>query len=204
MKALVVHADPAGGPLHRDLVAAAERGLTVAGHDVTTVDLVAIGFRSAMSTEERIAYHSPDPIRCPQVAEHAQLVRTSQILVFVYPTIVGGVPAVMKGWLDRVMLDGVAFTIDPSSHRPVPLLRHVRRLVGVTTVPTTRARTFVLSDAGRRTINRTLRLVCARTVRTRWMALYDAPASSAEERDAFVAKVERGLAGRARKVPVTQ
>jgi NAD(P)H dehydrogenase (quinone) len=169
MRALVVIA-AAPGTIEAELAEAAVTTLARAGHDVHELDLHAIGFEPAMTAEERRAYHSDAPICDPVVAEHAALVRWADALVFVYPTVLGGVPALLKGWLDRVMVKGVAFELDDGAPRPRPLLRHVRRLVGISTYPTSRARTFVLADAGRRTIMRTLRLVCAPTVRCRWVA----------------------------------
>jgi NAD(P)H dehydrogenase (quinone) len=188
VNALVVVA-VAPGSFEAELAATAVKALIARGDTVEELDLHAIGFRPVMSTEERVAYHSERPICDPQVAEHAGLVRWADTLVFVYPTVLGGVPALLKGWLDRVMVKGVAFELDEGGHRPRPLLRHVHRLVGISTYPTSRRRTFVLSDAGRRTLLRTLRLVCAPTVRCRWIAVHPGDARARALTD-----VERTLA----------
>ena len=53
--------------------------------------------------------------------------------MFVYPTWWSGLPAVLKGWLERVMVPGVGFTFDAQSGKVQPGLRHVRRIVGIST-----------------------------------------------------------------------
>src|SRR5207253_1694340 len=95
LKVLVVHAHPSPTSYSRAVCAAAVDGVWAAGHDVTIVHLDDEGFRPAMSTDERRAYESPEPILDPQVARHADLVRCHDALVFVYPTWWAGQPAIL-------------------------------------------------------------------------------------------------------------
>ena len=133
MHAAVVVAHPSGESYCQELAARAIAGLRAAGHRVEVIDLYAVGFRAAMSDEERRAYHGDRPILDPLVAEHAAVVARSDLLVFVYPTWWSGLPAILKGWLERVMVPGVAFRFDPASGDVVGNLPHVRRIVGVST-----------------------------------------------------------------------
>ena len=59
-------------------------------------------------------------------------------LVFVYPTVTGGLPATLKGWLERVLVTGVAFELDAKTNKIKPAMRQVRRIGVVTTTPSTR------------------------------------------------------------------
>ena len=127
MRVLVVHAHPSPTSFSRALSDAAETALIGAGHAVTVLHLYEEGFRAAMSAEERRAYETPSPILDADVARHAELVRSHDALVFVYPTWWAGQPAVMKGWLERVLVPGVAFRLDPDTGRVEAGLRHVRR-----------------------------------------------------------------------------
>ena len=52
--------------------------LRAGGHEVDALPLYASGFRAAMSTEERRAYHEDEPIVEDQVREHAELVRAAE------------------------------------------------------------------------------------------------------------------------------
>src|SRR5262245_31681797 len=133
MKALVLHAHPSPDSFNHALFRTACDALRAGGHEVAAVDLYAIGFRPAMSADERAAYQGDQPILDGSVAEQARLVAWADTLVFVYPTWWMGLPAIMKGWLERVMVPGVAFHLDPGTRRVRSDLRHVRRIVGITT-----------------------------------------------------------------------
>ncbi len=113
MRVLVVHAHPSPTSYSRRICDTAEAALRGSGHDVTVLHLDDERFHPAMSAAERIAYETTTPILDPQVARHAELVRTSEALVFVYPTWWAAPPAIMKGWLERVLVPGVGFYLDP-------------------------------------------------------------------------------------------
>ena len=100
------------------------------------------------------------------------VVRSASTLVFVYPTWWFGVPAVMKGWLERVLVPGVAFTLDPETKKVRRNMGHVRRIVGVTTYGSSPLAVHLAGDGGRRTLGRTLRLVAHPLARTTWLGLY--------------------------------
>ncbi len=117
MLALVVVAHPSIDSYCHALAARAETGLLAAGHEVMVLDLYALGFGTAMTPEEREAYHGDSPILDPLVAGHAALVQRTEAIVFVYPTWWGGLPAILKGWLERVMVPGVGFVLDERTAR---------------------------------------------------------------------------------------
>jgi putative NADPH-quinone reductase len=192
MRALVVYAHPAPESLSRALCDTAVAALAAAGHEVATVDLYAEGFRAAMSADERAAYDSDQAVGSADVARHADLVRWADILVFVYPTWWMSLPAVMKGWLERVLVPGVAFHLD-DRRRVASDLRHVRRVVGITTYGASWRYVRLMNDAGRRTLLRALAMLCRRPCRRTWLALYSVDTSGPAERARFIAKVDRRL-----------
>lgn len=193
MRVLVVVAHPNPGSFTHAVCAAAVEGLATAGHETTVLDLCALGFAAAMSPAERRAYHGDTPIIDPMVREHADAVRASDALVFVYPTWWSTMPAVMKGWLERVMVPGVAFVFD-ASHRVRPGLRNVRRLVGITTYGSARRHVVLVNDNGRRTINRALRLSTGLRTRTTWLGMHGIDSSTADQRAAFLRRVTKAMA----------
>lgn len=193
MHALVLVAHPAPGSLCHTLAERAAAGLEAGGHDVEVLDLYALGFRAAMSAEERAAYHGDEPILDPLVAEHAALVQRAQIVVFVYPTWWSGMPAVLKGWLERVLVPGVAFRFNDAG-KVRPGLRQIRHLVGVSTYGSPRWYVRAVNDNGRRIVTRALRMSCGIRARPRWYGLYGVDTSTAGDRAAFLARVEREMA----------
>ena len=193
MRALVVYAHPSPDSLTHALYEAATAALAAAGHEVVGLDLYAEELAPAMSEAERRAYHSDQPIIDPTVARHAELVRWADTLVFVYPTWWMGLPAILKGWLERVLVPGVAFHLDPATNRVVsdlgasdgssasrPTDRRGRRSASCTTA------------AGGRCCA-ALRMLCGRRCRTAWLALYSVDTATPGERDRFVARVEQRL-----------
>ena len=194
MRALVVYAHPSDDSLSHALFLTATKALEGAGHDVVGLDLYAEDFDAAMSTQERAAYHSDQPVCSEEVARSADLVCWADTLVFVYPTWWMGPPAILKGWLDRVLVPGVAFHIDPQTHRVMSDLKHVRRIVGITTYGSGWAHVKLMNDAGRRTLLRALRMLCGRRCRSTWLALYGVDTSTTGQRAAFLTKVEQRLA----------
>jgi putative NADPH-quinone reductase len=189
MRVLVVHAHPSPTSFSRAVCDATETGLQRSGHEVTVVHLDEEGFAAAMSADEHRAYHSPAPILDVQVARHAALVTAAEALVFVYPTWWGGPPAVLKGWLERVLVPGVAFDFDPVTGKVRPGLQRVRRLVGITTYGSSRLYVRLLNDPGRRIILRAVRTLCGRRCRRTWLGLYGLDTSTDAQRRAFLAGV---------------
>ncbi len=194
MLALVVIAHPCPDSYCVALAARAVSGLTAAGHEVVVVDLYADDFRVAMTDQERRAYHGPEPILDPMVARSADLVTRAEALIFVYPTWWSGLPAILKGWLERVMVPGVGFRFDERSGKVRPGLPQVRHIVGISTYGSPRWYVGMVNDNGRRIITRALRMSCGVRARTRWFGLYALDTSTPMSRAEFSARVEREMA----------
>jgi putative NADPH-quinone reductase len=191
--ALVIVAHPRADSFTRSLATAAVDGLSAGGWDVEVLDLAAIGFRAAMSAEELTAYRTEALPPDPMAAAHATLVAQATALVFVYPTWWSGLPAILKGWLERVLVTGVAFTLDSRTQRVKPALGHIRWIVGISTYGSPRTYISLINDNGRRILTRALRLVCGRRTRTRWLGLYSIDTATAEQRFEFIDRVRRVL-----------
>jgi putative NADPH-quinone reductase len=146
-----------------------------------------------MTAEERTAYHSPAPLLDPIAAEHAALLQRTDAIVFVYPTWWSAQPAILKGWLEKVMVPGVGFRFDERG-KVRPGLTNVRHLVGISTYGSPRLYVRGINDNGRRTITRALRMSCGWRTRTTWLDLYSIDTSTPEQRSAFLDRVERTVA----------
>ena len=192
MNVLVVLAHPNADSFNHAIAERAVATLRSAGREVQLLDLYALGFKAAMSTDERAAYHGDQPVLDPLVAEHVELLRRADTLVFVYPTWWSSLPAILKGWLERVMVPGVAFVFDDAG-KVKSALTHVRRIVGISTYGSSRLYVRAINDNGRRTLTRNLRLTCGLRTRCRWLGLYAIDTSTTDERTAFLQRVERRM-----------
>lgn len=193
MKALLVSAHPCADSYSAALAEAARRGLVTSGHEVTTLDLYAADFTAVMSPADLDAYRDQaDPVD-PVVRQHGELVRHAEVLVFVYPTWWSGPPAMLKGWLERVLVPGVAFTFDRQG-KVQPALGHVRRIVGISTYGSPWTYIKLVNDNGRRLLTRALRLTCGWRTATTWLGLYSIDTTGEPERRAFLDRVEHSMA----------
>ena len=192
MRVVVVLAHPDPNSFNHAIASTACTALTSAGHDVTMLDLYAEEFRSAMSLDERLAYHSDRPILDPMVEHHAGIVKQAQALVFIYPTWWSTVPAILKGWLERVMVPGVGFVFD-EQHRVRRGLTHVDRIVGISTYGARWLYVKAIHDNGRRILLRALRLNTAVLTRRSWLGLYKINRRTAAQREQFLQRVDRRM-----------
>lgn len=194
MRALVVycHPDPASFTAAvRDVVVAR---LHDAGAKVRVHDLYADGFQPALTKSEWQGYLDSPANRAP-VAQAADDIGWCDTLIFVYPTWWYGLPAVLKGWLDRVLLPDVAFLMPDGVNRTIrPGLTHITRLGVFTTCGASRWLTWFVGAPGKRTLLRGVRLLCAKGCRTAFAAHYLMDSSTHASRAAHLARVSQRMA----------
>ena len=130
MRVLVIHCHPRSDSFGAAVRDAAVAGLTASGHAVELRDLYAEGFYPVLSSHQRgVYFDATESVR--GLEDHVAALRRAEGLVLVYPTWWFGPPAMLKGWLDRVWLPGVAFQLGGPKVM-VPLLTDIRR-IGVVT-----------------------------------------------------------------------
>lgn len=131
------------------------------GHKVVLHHLVREEFRLAMSPCEREAYETDQPIQSDEIRYFAETIQNVDALFFCTPTVMLGVPPVLKGWLDRVMVPGVGFKFNIFG-RIGPGLRNIRRIGIIETTPHDESTIEARGDLVKRTLGRTLWLACSR------------------------------------------
>jgi putative NADPH-quinone reductase len=191
MRVLVLFSHPLPESFNAATHAAVIRGLRGAGHEVDDCDLYAEGFDPVLSAEERRNYHDPALNRA-HVAGHVERLQRAEALVLVYPTWCFSLPAMLKGWMDRVLLPGVSFELVDGVARPA--LTHLRRIAGVVTYGRPRWTAWMVGDPPRKAVTRYLRLLNAGRAKVEYHALYDMNRATPAQREAFLARVERGFA----------
>lgn len=117
MKILVVLGHPQPGSFNHSLAERVVSTLEACGHEVAFHDLYAEGFDPLMTAAE-IA--SDGPV-APEIARHCEELTAAEGIVVVHPNWWGQPPAVLKGWIDRVVLPGVAYRfVEGDSGEGVP------------------------------------------------------------------------------------
>lgn len=192
MRVLVVHCHPDPESFVAEVNRRVLVGLDRAGHEVRVRDLYAEGFDPLFGAEERHRHLEPGP--APELADHVNDLQWCETLVLVYPTWWSAQPAMLKGWFDRVWVRGVAWELPDGADRLRPLLRNVRRIVVVTTHGSSKLMNALEGEAGKRTVTRSLRLMCHPRCRTSWWPLYDIDRSTETRRQEFLDRVEERAA----------
>ncbi len=192
MRVLVVHSHPDPESYNASLCRTTMETLASAGHEVRLIDLYAEGFDPVLSREAWRAYE--DAARNAEgVESHVEALRWCEALVLVYPTWWYGLPAMLKGWLDRVWNPGVAFILTRDG--PIqPALRHIRKFGVVTTCGAPWWLTQLVGAPGRNLLLRGCRILMAKGCRTLFLAHYRMDESTPETRARFRARVERAMA----------
>lgn len=192
MRVLVVYCHPVPESYCASLRDAALEALANAGHETRLIDLYAEEFDPVMGCEERRTYNDHAPTD-PALAPHIEALKWAQGMVFVYPTWWYGLPAMLKGWLDRVWTGDLTFEI-PDGPGPIkPLMTHVRLLGVITTCGAPRWWSYAVGHPGKRTILRGMRALCAKTCRRVFMAHYLMDKSTPDTRATYLAAVEKRL-----------
>ena len=118
MNILLVLAHPNPNSFNRALAAAAHDALLREGHSVVFHDLCAERFDPLLPASD---IPSSSPIS-PDLQRHCAELQTADGLVFVHPNWWGMPPAILTGWIDRVVRPGVAYRfLEGDSGEGVPL-----------------------------------------------------------------------------------
>ncbi|HSW21056.1 MAG TPA: NAD(P)H-dependent oxidoreductase [Ramlibacter sp.] len=123
MKCLIVHASPEPASFTSALKDAARARLLELGHEVAVSDLYAEGFNPVagrhdfLQAEDEGSFHyQREQLHASQgggfsaeIQREQQRVAEADLYLFTYPLWWGGMPAILKGWFDRVMAYGFAY-----------------------------------------------------------------------------------------------
>ena len=146
MKVLIVQAHPEPRSFNAALAQRAREVLTRKGHAVEVSDLYAMGFKAVVDADDfRGDREDPDFLRvdreqtaaqeqgalAPDIVAEQDKLRSADLLILQYPMWWFSMPAILKGWADRVLTRGFAYA--PGRKYDTGLLRGKLALVSVTT-----------------------------------------------------------------------
>ncbi len=123
MNVLIVHAHPEPRSFSAAMRDAAVEELSQAGHAVVVSDLYAMGFNPVAGAEDFRQRHDPDYLvyaleqrhayetgtLAPDLAAEVEKVKACDLLLLNFPLFWFSAPAILKGWIDRVLLSGLTY-----------------------------------------------------------------------------------------------
>ena len=180
MQILVVFCHPAEESFQRTILAELAARLTADGHGLRVLDLYAERFDPVLGAEAWRAHRRNLSFASADLDPHIEALRGAEGVVLIFPTWWFGLPAMLKGWLDRVWRPGVAFAMQDGVFQ-IHHLTRVTRFAAITTCGAPRpVIEWVAGDPVRRQVMRGLKLQFARGARSVWAPIYDADRRSRE------------------------
>ncbi len=192
MRVLVLYAHPVETSFCAALHARTVEALRRAGHEVDDCDLYAEGFDPVLSRQERLDYHDT-AINRGNAALYVERLLAAEALVLCFPVWNFGLPALLKGFFDRVFLPGVSFDLTDDG-RLRPRLQHIRKVGAIATYGRARPIAWYMGDPPRRFCTRGLRRLICPGARIVYLAHYSMNVSTEATRARFLARVERAMA----------
>ncbi len=190
-RCLLVSCHPLADSLCDHLVARVNQSF--AGHpiEVEHLDLYDSNFAAPLSAAERRGYFTGE-FDASALSEQIAALKRAEILVLVFPTWWFGLPALLKGWFDRVWAPGVAF-----DHSTKPSGRITSKLGGLKhcLVVTTLGSPWwfdrlILRRPLRRILKKALIGPCAPAARFDMLSLYNAMALEPPRLKRFLGRID--------------
>lgn len=107
--ALVVVANPRPDSLTAHIARLAARRLSAIGYRIDLLDLHAENFDPRMTVADTPDWNNRDKTYSPEVENHMRRIIAADIVIAVFPVYWMHVPAILKGWIDRVWNYGFAY-----------------------------------------------------------------------------------------------
>ncbi|MFH1263910.1 MAG: NAD(P)H-dependent oxidoreductase [Pseudomonadota bacterium] len=127
MKHLIVFAHPNPKSFNRAILDTYTGALKESGHEVRIRDLYAMDFPPVLSADD-LAGVSQGKI-AKEVREEQQHVAWADRITFIYPLWWCGMPAIAKGYIDRVFAEGFAYAFDANGLKKLLTGKQVMTIV---------------------------------------------------------------------------
>jgi len=196
MKINVVHAHPAGDSYLASLHQRILKVLSTRGDEVIDFDLYAMKFDPVMRDEEWRGQDEPTRPPPDDLKVYIDALRWADACVFCFPTWWVGMPAILKGYFDRVWRPGVAFEQPADGGLIRPALTNLTRMGVVTTCGAPwYYNKLLMQDPARKVLLRGLKATCGGLgVKHLYLAQHSVYDISSEAREKFARKVEQRFA----------
>ena len=109
MHTTIIFAHPWHGSFNKAILEAVTKELDVQTKDYMVIDLNKDGFNPVMQ-ESELALYSRGQSLDPLVTKYQKALDETNELIFIFPIWWYNIPAILKGFIDKVMLKGYAYT----------------------------------------------------------------------------------------------
>jgi NAD(P)H dehydrogenase (quinone) len=134
MKIAIVFNHPYEGSFCNAILHTVVNSLHDAGHETDILHLDNEGFNPVMTAADLHGFVKGAPVD-PKVIEYRQRLEQADQLFMIFPIWWELMPAMMKGFIDKVIFPGVAYDYDKSGRFP-RMIKRLPRLKGITLITT--------------------------------------------------------------------
>lgn len=124
MHTTIIFAHPWHGSFNKAILDAVTGELDKQNKDYLVIDLNKDGFNPVMQGSE-LALYSKGQSLDPLVAKYQNTLQETDELIFIFPIWWYNIPAILKGFIDKVMLKGYAYTETPTGLKG--MLTHITK-----------------------------------------------------------------------------
>ena len=190
MRFLVVFCHPSQDSFGAALFYKTCEALKSSGHEIKKINLYKEKFDPILSLDEWNSYLDQTELNINNVKQHVNNLLWAQGLILIFPSWMYGPPALLKGWLERVWLPGVAFEISSGKQNiPTGKLKHIKRFCVITTSGSPRWWLWYIGNPGKSMLFKGYRILFNNFCKFKWLQLYDMNHSTKEDRGKFIKKV---------------
>ncbi|MDB5550933.1 MAG: dehydrogenase [Rhizobium sp.] len=194
MHFLVVLAHPLPESFAASAAKAVVETLGGKGHTTDLLDLYAEDFDPRLTADERARILEAD-YDYSTVAPLVARLRAADGIVLVFPQWWFNMPAILKGFIDRVFVPGVAYNLSPKNGNLVPALGNIKYFWVVTTTGSPWWIVhFYMGNPVKRLLKRGVAAFCANRLDFRMLSLHNMDQSTDEKRKRFLDRVKRDVA----------
>lgn len=126
MKSMIIYTHPNPNSFNHAILETVQSGLQAKGHEVVVRDLYAMDFEPVLRGSDLQGFRSG--AIPPDILAEQEHIRATDLFVLMYPIWWTGLPAMLKGYIDRVLSYGFAYQYGEGGN-VVPLLTGKKALL---------------------------------------------------------------------------
>lgn len=112
MNVLIIYAHPNPKSFNHAVLEQVKKGLKESGHKISVIDLYQEHFDPRLIFNDNEVQRRRNLKNDPETAHYRDLISKADHLIFIYPVWWYGLPAILKGFFDRVFVSGFAYVYE--------------------------------------------------------------------------------------------
>ncbi|MED4561665.1 NAD(P)H-dependent oxidoreductase [Bacillus altitudinis] len=190
----IVYAHPWDGSYNHAILTSITEKLETKKEPFQVIDLYKDGFNPVFTAEELKHFHKGET-PYSLVKDYQEKLKQSTELVFIFPVWWWDLPAILKGFIDKVMLSGFAFIEDQNTGTLQGLLTNIKKTTVISTSTTDKE--YIEFEAGNAIqsvfIDRTLADLGIKNESTKWIHFSRVNLTTDEKRKQFLKEISQNI-----------